>query len=141
MLIPAGLLLFSGAGFLISLYFTLVTYRLVSPDQRYIPKFCRMTGNECAAIVDTRQARLLGVPNSVLGLGYYAGVFYSALAPSGSSTLFHEVLIALSALTVVMGIYLVYSLISILRVSCVLCLTSHLLNALIFGLLVAQLFD
>src|SRR5689334_1264685 len=130
MLIPTGLLLFSGAGFLISLYFTLVTYRLISPDTRYIPRFCRMTGGECAAIVDTRQARLFGVPNSLLGIGYYAGVLLYVLSPARSSTLFYEVLIALSAGTVIMGVYLVYSLFFLLRVSCVLCLTSHLLNAL-----------
>jgi uncharacterized membrane protein len=141
MLIPIGLTLFSGAGFLISLYFTLVTYRLIRPDQRFIPKFCRMSGNECAAVVDTPQARLLGVPNSLLGLAYYAGVLLFVACSARSSTFLHGGMIGISVVTVVMGVYLVHSLRAVLKVSCVLCITSHLLNALILALLLAGLVD
>src|SRR5690349_11216541 len=124
MLIPAGLLLFSGTGFLIALYFSLVTYRLMRPEQRFIPKFCRMAGDECAAIVDTPQARLLGVPNSLLGLAYYTAVILFVCCSARSSRLLAVGLAGISIVTVVMGVYLVYSLRALLKVSCVLCITS-----------------
>jgi uncharacterized membrane protein len=139
MLIPTGLMLFAGAGFLISLYFTLVTYRLIRPDQGFIPKFCRMSGNECPAIVDTPQARLLGAPNSLLGLAYYSGVILFVLCSARSSTLLYGGLIGISTVTVVMGVYLVYSLRAVLKVSCVLCMTGHALNLLILILLLTGL--
>jgi uncharacterized membrane protein len=141
MVIPTGLLLCSGIGLVISLYFTLVTYRLMSPDQRFIPKFCRMADNACAAIVDTPQARLLGVPNSLLGIVYYIGVILSVTSSFRTSTFLYAGEIGISVATIVMGGYLVHSLRRVLKVSCVLCMTGHLVNACILVLLIAGLFD
>jgi uncharacterized membrane protein len=141
MLIPVGLLACATVGVLISSYFTLVSFRLMSPDQPFIPAFCRMTEHSCSAIIDSPQARLLGVPNSLLGTIYYAGVMLSVISYGRSSTLLFGGLIAVSSLTVLMGAYLAYSLLSVLRIPCFLCLASHVLNLLILVLLLADFFS
>lgn len=54
----------------ISLYFALAYYgRLESPD--IPPALCRRQERSCVTILRTPYARLLGVPNAVLGLAFY----------------------------------------------------------------------
>lgn len=138
MLIATGLLVLSVIGLLISFYFTLVTYRLMSADQRFIPAFCRMTDRSCASIVDSRQARLFGVPNSLLGIAYYLGVILWVAFSLRSVPRLTGGLIVVSLGTVLSGLYLLYSLLVVLKVRCILCLASHILNAMILLLLVAD---
>ena len=128
------LLLLAVVGLLISSYFTAVAYRWMRPDARWIPPVCRMDEQTCASIVFTPQARVFGLPNSALGQ-----VFYFALGlavwrgwlggPVGS------LFLGASVLTVGLAVYLSYDLLFVIRVRCVLCLASHIINVAIFALL------
>ena len=75
--LAAALLALALAGGATAVYFTLAYYGRVSSPE--IPAaLCRRDERSCLTILDTPYARLLGVPNSVLGLGFYA--FTAALA-------------------------------------------------------------
>ena len=92
----------------------------------------------CATIVFTPRARVLGVPNSVL-----AQLFYPVIAAGTvegflfTFPIFHLSLLA-SLVTVLLGLFLTYSLLFLTRVPCILCFTSHGINFIIFGLLILE---
>ena len=121
-------------GFLISSYFTAVSYRWIRPDEKWIPAFCRLGERTCATIVFTPRARVFGLPNSVLGQVFYAALVIGALTgrfEGGPLTLY----LLASLVTVVLGAYLTYSLLFLTRVPCKLCFTSHFINLVIFIML------
>ena len=122
-------------GLLISTYFTAISYRWVEPSAAWIPSFCRMGEKTCATIVFTPRARLFGVPNSLLGQVYYvallAGLWGGFLFSRPAFFLY----LSASLLTVLVGVFLSYSLLFITRVPCTLCFTSHAINAMVFVLL------
>ena len=121
-------------GLLLSLYFTGVTYRRIPAEPRWLPRVCRMDERTCAAIVDTREARVLGLPNSVLGLAWYAVLLASTLgAPVPRLALLAGALAA-SALSV----WLAWALVVRLRVACVLCFVGHAVNAAVLVLVLAR---
>ena len=131
-----ALIFLSVIGLMISAYFTAVAYRWVQPDVRWIPSFCRMDERTCASIVFTSQARVFGLPNSVLGQLFYvfliAGTLFNWITePEFIATLY----VAASAVTVILGTYLSYALLFINRVACPLCFTSHGINLMIFLIL------
>jgi len=125
-------------GFGISSYFTGVAYRWVAPDTRWIPSVCRMGEHTCATIVFTRRAQIFGVPNSVLGQLFYAMLAMVAVAGGLNEPVIRLVVLAVSGVTVLLGLYLTYSLLFVTRVNCVLCLTSHAINVVLFGTLLLQ---
>jgi len=94
-----------------------------------------MDGATCAVIVRTPQARLLGVPNSVLGLGFYPfaawGYFAGVQTALGMAVAATGVATAASA-------YLFYSLRVRLRVNCPLCFVAHGINVALFALCAAM---
>ena len=126
------------AGFIISSYFTAVAYRWIRPDAAWIPSFCRLGEKTCATIVFTPRARVFGVPNSVLGQLFYplitAGTVEGFLF---TFPIFHLSLLA-SLVTVLLGLFLTYSLLFLTRVRCILCFTSHAINVVIFILLILE---
>ncbi len=113
-------------GLLISLYFTLVTYRMISPDVRWIPRACRMGEKTCRLILDHRDANVAGIPNSLPGVFYYCAV--CLVAAAGFPAPFLLLLRVASWAAVGLGLYLTYSLIFRVRTLCPLCLVSHGLN-------------
>ena len=114
-------------GLVLAFYFTGVTYGWLAPDQRWIPPVCRLKEETCSRILDTPEARIFGVPNSVLGIGYYLALLSAlALAPIPAGG--RAALTALAWGTVGLGVYLVYRLVWGLRVPCILCFTAHGLN-------------
>jgi len=127
--------LFSVAGLLISGYFAVVYHKLIPGVDRFVPKFCRVEPGACATILGTRQARLFGVPNFDLGILFYVGLAVSAILPDVWKEL-RTMLLFGSIVAVLMGLYLSYSLLFQLKVHCRLCYTSHVINILIFLLLV-----
>ena len=130
------LALLSTAGLLISTYFTAVTYRWVRPDIRLVPTFCRMDEQTCATIVFTPQARLIGLPNSVLGQVFYVMMLLGVqLGWVYGPDPLRMAYLAASAVSVGIGVYLSYALVFTLRVSCPLCFTSHGINLVVFGIL------
>ena len=121
-------------GFLISSYFTAVSYRWIRPDEKWIPAFCRLGERTCATIVFTPRARVFGLPNSVLGQVFYAALVIGVLTGQFEGGPLNLYLLA-SLVTVVLGAYLTYSLLFLTRVPCKLCFTSHFINLVIFIML------
>ena len=58
-------------GLYIAAYFTLVYYGVVKADSRMMPQVCQLDDRSCKTVLQTRQARVFGVPNSLLGVVYY----------------------------------------------------------------------
>ena len=133
----AALAALAAVGFAIASYFTAVAYRWMRPDATWIPAFCRMGERTCASIVFTPGARVLGLPNSVLGQLFYAALLVGV--PLG--LLDQPLLLALyragSLATVALAVYLSYTLLFVMRVPCPLCFASHGINTVIFVLLLA----
>ncbi|HWN83050.1 MAG TPA: vitamin K epoxide reductase family protein [Candidatus Udaeobacter sp.] len=114
-------------GLVLASYFTGVTYGWLAPNQRWMPPVCRLKEETCSRILDTSEARIFGLPNSVLGIGYYLALLGAAVAAPLPETL-RTVLVAVAWGTVGLGAYLVYRLVWGLRVPCILCFTAHGLN-------------
>ena len=120
------------AGLSIALYFSLVYYRVIEADNRWIPSFCRMEKGACMRILDTPEAKVLGVPNSVLGVLYYLAIL---LVPISS---FETLFLIASILSVGLGMYLVRALVARLKVHCPLCYTAHGINLVIANLFIVR---
>ena len=125
--------------FLISSYFTAVAYRWIKPDANWIPSFCRMGEQTCASIVFTPRARVFGLPNSLLGQVFYLALMAAVVGDFLYTKPFVYVYLLASLVTVLLGMYLSYSLLFITRVPCKLCFTAHGINLVIFILLVIGL--
>jgi len=125
-------------GFLDALYFVLVTYRWMRPDPPWLPRVCRLDEGTCARIVDTRHARVLGLPNAVFGLAWYgiAGVA-GAWMLAGRDLPFCGPILAASLLTVALSAYLAWALVVRLRVACTLCFLGHGVNVALLLVLAA----
>jgi len=123
------LILLSAAGLYISLYFSLVYYGLISSSNSLVPAFCRMEEGACRFVVHHSDARVFGVPNSVLGAGYY--VLLMLIGVGVNFSMFVSFMRVASWVPVALGAYLVYSLFSRVKVLCPLCLFSHGLNLVI----------
>ncbi len=121
-------------GFLDSLYFTLVQSRVLPPDPRWLPRFCRMEEARCFSLLRTPQARLLGIPNSVVGLGLYPALWAAALLAQLGDRRWLGVGIAASAAATLTSLYLAWALLVRLRTHCPLCYLAHLVNAALLGI-------
>lgn len=140
MIIPYLLTACCCVGFLISFYFTLVYYKVIRPNQWFIPPVCRFEEGACNYIIHTPDASVLGIPNFVLGLFYYSGIIIiEYVFPEQTHEFLYQGISAVSAGVVLLGCYLSYSLIVKLKTTCVLCFTSHGLNLIIMILLINQL--
>jgi uncharacterized membrane protein len=136
MIIRYALIALNAAGFLLSVYFTLLVYGLLPPDMKHLPRFCRMNTGECQSILHTSYARLFVLPNSLLGMVYYAAIVLVVLTSSPPlETVIYRMAVAASFVSVLISVYLAFVLFARLKVRCVLCLTSHLLNLCNFILL------
>lgn len=134
----ADVLLLAAAtlGVLDALYFLLVIYRVLPPDTRLVPGFCRMDTGTCGRIIDHPSARLFRLPNATYGLAWYVVVAAFALVdlvgvaiPAGGCW----ALLGASALTVAVSSYLAYVLLGRLHTFCRLCFLGHAMNVAILG--------
>ena len=126
-------------GVLISLYFTGIAFRWIRPDSHWIPVICRMEEETCAAIVFTPSARVLGPPNSLLGLFFYFLLGSATVSCSLSVPLVRLASLSGSCAALVLSLYLGYSLLFVVRVNCILCFTTHIINLILFVLLILYL--
>jgi uncharacterized membrane protein len=128
-----GLLLFlSLVGSFISLYFTLVYHQRIAANYYLVPRICRMNEATCQTVLSTRDARVLGFPNSLLGFVYYAIVFFITLFGGWESNhVVRWVFLVVSILVVLLSVYLSYSLLFRIKIACPLCFVSHGINVLI----------
>ena len=134
----APLLFLSASGFAIATYFTSVAYRWIRADEKWIPAFCRMEEQTCASIVFTPQARVFGLPNSVLGIVFYAALLGSAPVGFLDRQLIWLLFLGASVVSVALGVYLAHSLLFVIRVPCKLCFAAHGINTAIFLILLLQ---
>lgn len=134
----ATLIPLAAVGFLISSYFTAISYRWIKPDVKWIPSFCRMEERTCASIVFTPRARVFGLPNSILGQVFYLALMAGVWSNFALTPPVYYLLVCASLLTVLLGLFLTYSLLFLTRVPCKLCFTSHAINLIIFILLVIE---
>ncbi len=123
---------FALAGLSIALYFSSVYYGVIEADNGWIPSFCRMEKGACVKILDTPEAKLLGIPNSVLGAIYYLAILFVPIDR------FETLFLLASIVSVGLGMYLVRALIGRLKVHCPLCYTAHGINLVIANLFIVR---
>ena len=123
---------FAIAGLAIASYFSLVYYRIVEADNRWIPSFCRMERGACMRLLDTREAKVFGIPNSLLGVIYYGAILLLPIQQ------FELLFLIASIFSVGLGMYLVHVLVVRLKIHCMLCFTSHAINLVIAGLFILR---
>ena len=126
-------------GLVVSTYFTALAFRWIRPDSQWIPPFCRLDEGTCALVVFTSQARLFAVPNSLLGQAYYLSLVIGLLQGAALKGPWVYGYLAVASATVGLAAYLSYSLVYVLRVRCTLCFASHVINIILFFLLLAIL--
>ncbi|MFY9558121.1 MAG: vitamin K epoxide reductase family protein [Blastocatellia bacterium] len=114
-------------GLYIASYFTLVYYGIVPASIWLMPSICRLEERTCQTVLNTRYARVFGVPNSLLGALYYIVVITTLLC-GWTTGLVGTGLIVVAWFTVALGIFLAYSLFFIIRIPCPLCLAGHTIN-------------
>ena len=128
------------AGLADALYFTFAYYGRIR-KARWVPGIlCAREGSNCVTVVQTKYARVFGVPNSLLGIAYYLAAILWVAAPTGLSGVFFaaltDALIAVAAGTVILGGYLIYALRRKLGVDCPMCYAAHAINAVLLVLLI-----
>lgn len=121
-----AIILLSGAGLWISVYFTGVYYKWFSPEVMWVPKVCRLDEKSCLNVLGTPRAKVFGVPNSALGILVYAFLLLTShfLSPRPGFLLL--------AFALGRSVFLAYSLIFITRIPCKLCFASHAINLALF---------
>jgi uncharacterized membrane protein len=130
-----------------AIYFTLAYYGRVE-NARWVPEIlCAREGSSCVTVVKTEYARVFGWPNSLFGMGYYLVLIgWTFIPPDGLAAadlkvpaltfLLRFLLTAASAVTVVLGAYLVYALREKLHTDCPLCYLAHVINAILLVLVI-----
>jgi uncharacterized membrane protein len=108
-----------------------MTAGFIRPDARWMPSFCRLDEKTCRSILDRPEARLFRIPNFYVGIFYYALLIPLTFLPDVLREFLFEIRL-ISGLTVFIGIILTYSLVWRIKVNCVLCFTSHVVNLLLF---------
>jgi uncharacterized membrane protein len=120
----------AAGGAMIAIYFVTVTYGIIRPDVRWIPSFCRVDELTCMRIIRSPMARVLGIPNAVVGLAYYTAIIVLPLDK------FLVPILVASIFSVGLGMYLTHVLLKKLRIMCTLCFTAHIINLVIANLLI-----
>lgn len=111
-------------GLWISIYFTGVSYHWISPNVKWVPRFCQLKEASCQLVIETPRAKLFGIPNSVYGIGLYV---YLILFFLGVPLWWWLGFLA-TLLATLRSIYLAYSLLFVTRIPCPLCFSSHGIN-------------
>jgi len=80
-----------------------------------------------ASVVQTPRARVVGgVPNSLIGIGYY--FFLAAASFALADPAVYIAALIASSLAAAMSLYLAYSLLFVTKMPCVNCWTGHIVN-------------
>jgi len=132
-MIQAAVITLAGFGLAISAYFAAIGAGLVNPQDRRLPKLCRVEGQDCNELLRSADAKIFGFPNAVVGLLYYGVLLAAALHGDALSDLV-GFLVLPGLLSIVLGIYLTARLVIVHRARCVLCLATHAVNLFLFAL-------
>ncbi|HXG24565.1 MAG TPA: vitamin K epoxide reductase family protein [Chthonomonadales bacterium] len=111
----AVLVALAALGLINALYFTLLYFRLIPPDSRFLPAFCRLGEQTCQAVVFTAYGRFWRVPNGLIGTLFYLLVIAAAVF---DREWLLEAALAAALLSLVYGAYLIHALAVRLRVRC-----------------------
>lgn len=113
-------------GFFMSIYFYRLTKKVESNGRG--KAVCDISkGISCTKVIKTKYNRLFGIPNALLGVGFYLIVFL--LATYG----FYNYLFWIEIVAVVMSVALIYFMFKV-RMICVVCVLIHILNFLLLWL-------
>jgi uncharacterized membrane protein len=146
LILSLAIIVLSVVGLWDAFYFTFAYYGRVR-KARWVPAIlCAREGSNCVTVVQTPYARVFGVPNSLLGIFFYFAVIAwvviatwmeSGANPAGLHWMVAcgELLIAAALVAVLLGLYLVYSLIVKLHTHCPLCYTAHTINTALLVLI------
>jgi uncharacterized membrane protein len=116
------ILVLSGVGLWISVYFTGVYYKWFSPSVFWMPQVCQLKEATCMTVLDTPRAKMFGIPNSVFGIGVFSYLILDLFFFPP------HLAITLLTLAVLRSVYLAYSLLFVTKIPCPLCFTSHVIN-------------
>lgn len=148
MILRGSVIVLALAGLADALYFTFAYYGRVR-QSRWVPQvLCAREGSSCVTVVRTPYGSVFGIPNSLLGIIYYAMLVVWAIdwqsaaltlriGMTSYSITFADLLIAAASFTVVLGFYLVFALRRILHTHCPLCYAAHAINLVVLALLIA----
>lgn len=139
----ASVVVLALAGLVDALYFTFAYYGRIR-KARWVPEIlCAKEGSSCVTVVQTPYARVFGVPNSLLGIIYYIFLiawatvgFWPWLTLSNGAEFLLRMPIFVSAVTVILGSYLIYALRRKLHTDCPMCYAAHAINASLLVLLI-----
>jgi uncharacterized membrane protein len=126
-------------GLIDSLYMTLAYYHLINRSPRLFPNVvCPSEGSTCISVVDTPEAHVLGIPNSLLGVGYYAIMLSTASARIALDRwLFLPAILGIAGIAAAFSLYLAWLLIFRMRTTCVLCFLAQAINLALFCIIFA----
>ena len=128
------LIILSLVGLINATYFTLAFYGWIEASRLVPHALCRTDESGCLSVIRTPYARIFGLPNSVLGMGFYLTLL-AGIQFGGDQAAIRMVLVALSGIVFLVGLYLIYALRVHLRARCPLCYLAHGINAAILVLL------
>jgi uncharacterized membrane protein len=131
------LLVFAAIGLVIAQFFWLATSPVMRPHLPLIPRFCRLEGKRCAAVLGHRDARVLGLPNVLAGACYYL-LLIIVIAIAGTTGAVLGALTVASWVAFGLSLFLLFSLIARVRVFCPLCVAAHVINGIIAMLLLVS---
>ena len=115
---------------MLSIYFYGVYSKILSYDQKIIPKFFQLSNGECTSIIDSSYGRLAGAPNALVG-SIYLVIPTVLLIVAGYKIINQIIPFFLSLASLIIGIYLIYGLIK-LKIKCRICISVHVINFAVF---------
>ncbi len=136
--LPAAIGIFAVAGLGISIYLTLVKFGIL--ESHLQSEICDIGNAECGDVLRSPQANILGIPNTLVGIGYYtlmgAAAVFRLLAGRWPVP---WLLLAAVGAGVVASIYLLYTLLYVLRQPCPYCIVAHMINGSIAAMYLISL--
>lgn len=132
-LLVIGILAFVGLAD--SAYLTLVHYRVISPLTVESAGLCRLPAGSCANAILSSSASIAGIPNALLGAGYFAVILGAVIVRFliGRWFLPWEMLGFMIA-GLAFSAYLSQELVLRLNTPCPFCLTAHTINVVLLAL-------
>ena len=127
------------AGLINATYFTLEFYGWVEASSLIPGSLCRTDESGCLSVIRTPYACVFGLPNSLLGIGFYLAMM-AGLPFMADALALRMTLLAAEVLVFLVGVYLIYVLRVRLRASCPLCYLAHGVNTAILVLMLLMVY-
>ncbi len=121
-------------GWVISYYFYQVHKKRISENVIWIPKILSMNDCRCDEIVDSTFGRTFGKSNAFWGMFYYTAFIVAISEHIFSGVVGIELLFLTALFSFAFSLYLAWGLF-ILKVFCRPCMGAHIINAVVFAIL------